>query len=678
MVIPTGKHSMSANQKVNILMVDDQPSKLLSYQAILDDLGENLISASSGREALDILLKNEIAVILMDVSMPDMNGFELAELIHQHPRFQSLAILFISAIHLTDLDRLKGYQRGAMDYISVPIVPELLRAKVSLFVDLHRKTRELELLNEELEQRVLARTRELEDSAQQIRRLNDQLQHRVDELETIMRVLPIGIAVARDPQCHEITGNTALSSILDVEQRDEVSFGANGDSGGELVRSGSRLVPHEYLLRNAAATGTSVNGTEMEIRHKSGNVTRVLASVNPLFDKSGKVRGAVGAFIDITARRAMEQALKERAELMDLASEAIMVRDLDGTVRFWNSGAAALYGWTAEEAVGRNLHQLLQTVFPASLEDIEMALEGRRWEGNLTQLTREGREIVVACRKSLLRNEKSPNTILEICRDITAQLQAEEALRKSEKLAAMGRMAGIVAHEINNPLGAITNVFYLLQRHPSLDAEARNYARMAEQELERLAHITRQTLSFYRETSHPVNISTASLLEEILEFHASQLKTSGIVVDRRYTSEGFVPGFPGELKQVLLNLVSNAIEAMPKGGRLRLHVGEFSESPAHPGGVRISISDTGIGIRPEDAKRLFEPFFSTKASKGTGLGLWISKGILQKYEGAIRFRSVGLRGKKVTCFSIFIPSSLQPHKIPATIDNERTVSHAAQ
>jgi len=141
---------MGMQEKANILMVDDQPAKLLSYEAILGELGENLIKANSGREALEHLLKTDIAVVLMDVSMPELDGFELAEMIRQHPRFQKTAIIFISAVHLTDLDRLKGYQRGAVDYISVPVVPELLRAKVSVFAELHRKTHQLELLNSEL------------------------------------------------------------------------------------------------------------------------------------------------------------------------------------------------------------------------------------------------------------------------------------------------------------------------------------------------------------------------------------------------------------------------------------------------------------------------------------------------------------------------------------------------
>ena len=141
---------MTDQGRVNILMVDDQPSKLLSYEAILAELGENLIKSHSGREALEILLKTDVAVVLMDVSMPEMDGFELADMIRQHPRCGQVAIIFISAVHLTDLDRLKGYQRGAGDYVSVPINPEVLRAKVSVFADLHRKTRMLELLNLEL------------------------------------------------------------------------------------------------------------------------------------------------------------------------------------------------------------------------------------------------------------------------------------------------------------------------------------------------------------------------------------------------------------------------------------------------------------------------------------------------------------------------------------------------
>jgi signal transduction histidine kinase len=141
---------MGAAEKVNILMVDDQPAKLLTYEAILSELGENLIKATSGSEALEQLLKNEVAIVLLDVNMPGLDGFELAKMIHLHPRYERTAIIFISAVHVTDIDRLSGFERGAVDYISVPVVPQLLRARVRVFVDLYRKARELERVNAEL------------------------------------------------------------------------------------------------------------------------------------------------------------------------------------------------------------------------------------------------------------------------------------------------------------------------------------------------------------------------------------------------------------------------------------------------------------------------------------------------------------------------------------------------
>ena len=167
--------ALPVHDPVNILLVDDQPGKLLSYEAILSGLGENLIKANSGREALEHLLKTDITVVLMDVSMPELDGFELAEIIRQHPRFQKTAIIFVSAVHLSDLDQLKGYESGAVDYVSVPVIPELLRAKVSVFAELYRKTRDSERLTRELEDRVTARTAELEASMARQLALTEQL-----------------------------------------------------------------------------------------------------------------------------------------------------------------------------------------------------------------------------------------------------------------------------------------------------------------------------------------------------------------------------------------------------------------------------------------------------------------------------------------------------------------------
>src|SRR3979411_1032658 len=165
---------MNAQERVNILLVDDQQAKLLSHEAILSELGENLVKAGSANEAVEQLLKNDVAVVLIDVCMPDLDGFELAAMIREHPRFQATAIIFVSAIMMTYPDQLRGYQLGGVDYVPVPVVPELLRAKVKVFVDLYRKTRQLERFNAELEQRVAERTAELQ-------RFNEQLELRIKE-----------------------------------------------------------------------------------------------------------------------------------------------------------------------------------------------------------------------------------------------------------------------------------------------------------------------------------------------------------------------------------------------------------------------------------------------------------------------------------------------------------------
>jgi PAS domain S-box-containing protein len=737
-------------------------------------LGANLIKATSAREAMEQLLRNDVAVVLMDVSMPEIDGFELADMMHQHPRFQKTAIIFISAVHLSDPDRIKGYQSGAVDYISVPVVPELLRAKVSVFTELHRKTRQLQQLNHELEQRVEERTEQLRESEEQfrtlansipqlawmadsrgsifwynqrwydyigagknemerwgwtsvqhpdhvartmerlqqawttgelwedtfpllghdgnyrwfisravpirdsqgsvvrwfgtctdisdqiaaeekIRHLNSQLQQRLAELEAIMQVLPVGVAVSQDADCSAVTSNAALSQMLGVDDGDTHSLTREGLATRPftMYQDGAELPVDDFPLQRSAVTGQQLGSMELEIRHNNGSTMHLLASASPLRDQAGGVRGAVGAFFDVTSRRRMEDLLRERADLLELATEAIIVRDLNGLLLFWNSGAEELYGWRREEVLGKPIHDILKARFPVADAEIEAALARTgSWEGNLTQCARDGRELVVASRLAL---KAQGTAILEINRDITSQLQAEEALRNAERLAAMGRVAGIIAHEINNPLEAISNTFYLLRDHPSLDTEARRYAQMGEEEILRLSHITRQTLGFYRESKHPVEISIAQLLDDILELQLRRLEFNNIVLEKRYRGNGRVYGFPVELKQVFLNLIGNAVQAMPDGGKLRLHAFESSRRGDRPAGTWVSVCDTGIGIDAEHARHLFEPFFTTKSAKGTGLGLWISKGIVQKYGGTISFRSLRVSGKSATCFQVFLP-----------------------
>jgi PAS domain S-box-containing protein len=331
------------------------------------------------------------------------------------------------------------------------------------------------------------------------------------------------------------------------------------------------------------------------------------------------------------------------------------VSDWDGHVESWNKGAEPLYGWGREEVLGKDLDQVVPTTVPVPTEEVSSDLiRAGQWEATVSRRKKGGQEITVALRKILLRSDGA-GAILEIGQDMSAQLRAEEALRQSERLAAMGRLAGVIAHEINNPLEAIANALFLVRSHPSLEGEAQHFAQLAEEEVARIQRITQQTLSFYRESRDPISVSIPGILDDVLDFQKRRLLINQIAVEKVYRADMAITGFPAELKQVFLNIIGNAIQAMPRGGRLRIATRESSDPSSPRRGVRVSVCDTGSGIQPKDAKRLFEPFFTTKSSNGTGLGLWVSKGIIQKYRGTIRFRSLRLYDKHVTCFSVFIP-----------------------
>jgi PAS domain S-box-containing protein len=295
----------SADRKVNILMVDDQPAKLLSYEVILDEMGENLIKATSGREALEQLLKNDIAIVLMDVSMPELDGFQLAEMIRQHPRCQKTAIIFISAVHLTDLDRLKGYERGAVDYISVPVVPELLRAKVSVFAELHRQAHQLERLNRELEERVAERTEELEKRAADLEKLNEELERKHQELDAIVKTAPDIIFSrktdgSRDylsERFHEYTGAPAGS--------------ANGFGWLDYVHPDDREPSTAHWTR-CAQSGENYE-FEYRMRGRDGQYRWFRARAVPIRDQRGRVIRWYGTCSDIHDSKLLEHSMRDSA-----------------------------------------------------------------------------------------------------------------------------------------------------------------------------------------------------------------------------------------------------------------------------------------------------------------------------------------------------------------------------
>src|SRR5216683_5902127 len=291
--------------RVNILMVDDQPAKLLSYEVMLGELDENLIKASSAKEALELLLKNDVAVVLMDVSMPEVDGFELANMIRQHPRFQKTAIIFISAVHLTDVDRLKGYKQGAVDYISVPVIPELLRAKVSVFSELHRKTRQLQTLNRELERRVEERTEELEKRSQTLQQLNRELARKNQELDAIIHTAP-DIIFSR-----QADGSRDYISDRFYDYTGADSGSANGFGWLDYVHPDDKEHAMAHWL-GCVESGANYEA-EYRIRSRDGAHRWFRARALPIRDLKGEIVKWYGTCSDIHDSKMLEQSIRDSA-----------------------------------------------------------------------------------------------------------------------------------------------------------------------------------------------------------------------------------------------------------------------------------------------------------------------------------------------------------------------------
>ncbi len=241
--------------------------------------------------------------------------------------------------------------------------------------------------------------------------------------------------------------------------------------------------------------------------------------------------------------------------------------------------------------------------------------------------------------------------------DVTERRQAETTLRLTERLAATGRLAASIAHEINNPMAAVTNLVYLIENYPGVDEQARQFARLAQEELKRMAHITRQMLGFYRESTDVGRVRMSDLLEGVLDLYDRRIKNSGVQVEVRTESAPEVNVFAGEIRQVLSNLLINALDATPSGGHVVIRIRETRDwSDSGRRGTRITFADNGPGIPRELRHKVFEPFFTTKGQKGTGLGLWVSQGIVHKHQGKLSVRSIQEAGKSGTCFSIFLPA----------------------
>lgn len=425
-----------------------------------------------------------------------------------------------------------------------------------------------------------------------------------------------------------------------------------------------RVNPDDRLRANSQWQASLTSGKpfaiEARLRGSAGEFRWHLGRALPLRDEAGAIIRWLGTFTDIDDQKRSEEARSRLAAIVESSEDAIVSKDLDGHITSWNRGAEKMYRYSAGEIVGQHISKLSPPDRVHEIDDILRRL--RRGESiehvETVRVRKDGRLVEVSLSISPIHT--ASGAIIggsTIARDVTERNRAAEALRKTEKLAATGRLAGTIAHEINNPLEAITHLLYLIERNPSLDTAAHEYARVAMEEVNRVGHIAKQALGFYREAAAPVDVSIAGLIEDVVQLYAAGAQNKGVTIETQLETRATVPAFPGEMRQVFSNLIVNAVDAVNRGGIVKVRVKHGRDWRSTALGIRVLVGDNGPGIPESVRPRIFEPFFTTKGEKGTGVGLWVSEGVLHKHGGSIRVKS-STGTMHGTTFAVFVPYAL--------------------
>jgi PAS domain S-box-containing protein len=347
------------------------------------------------------------------------------------------------------------------------------------------------------------------------------------------------------------------------------------------------------------------------------------------------------------------EARLQLAAIVDSSDDAILSKDLQGIITSWNAAATRLFGYTEDEIVGKSILTLIpRELHQEEPEILRKVSSGERIEHYETRRVRkDGTLLDLSLTISPIRDLSGKIVgISKIARDITERKKTEQALIQSERLAAIGRMAAAIAHEVNNPLEAIVNLVYLLSRNQSLDEEARGYTKLLLDEVIRVSEITKQTLSFYRDTSHAALVDLAEILESVLKLHRPIIEQKSICVftDLRPVR---LWARAADIRQVVTNLVINALDALPRGGELKLKASVVQNNET----ACLVVADNGTGVPADIRDKIFDPFFSTKQSTGTGLGLWVTQSIVRKYGGSVRMRTSTEGRRTGTLFRVCLP-----------------------
>jgi len=361
----------------------------------------------------------------------------------------------------------------------------------------------------------------------------------------------------------------------------------------------------------------------------------------------------------------LRQTEQRLATTLRSIRDGVITTDVNGHIDFLNPVAEEITGYQFEEVRGRDVTEILRIVDDRTHEPVRDVVKeiGRRGSvldfGNHSLLvTRSGAEFPIEHSGAPIMETNGVSAgLVFVFRDVSQRRRTEEALRSSEKLALIGRLSATIAHEIRNPLDAVSNVLYLLKSSPGTSEQVRENIAMGEQEVMRMGQIAGQLLNYSRESRTPISVSIPEILQGTVALFTPKIRAQQIEIGTDFRSRLLVQAIPGELRQVFSNILGNAIEAVGRNGQICIRTRDTVEPNSGRSGVKIIICDDGPGIDPSIQSRLFTPFFSTKGEQGTGLGLWLSRSLVDKHNGTINFRSTTRPHKHGTVFTLFVPQA---------------------
>ncbi len=404
---------------------------------------------------------------------------------------------------------------------------------------------------------------------------------------------------------------------------------------------------------------------EYRLQRADGEYRWLLDHGVPRYSDTGLFLGFIGSCIDISDvteiklawdnQQNISKRLGELAAIVESSDEVIISKNLDGIITSWNAAASRVFGYTAEEMIGQSILKLIpEELHHEEKTFIEKLKSGQRIEQFEThRITKDGQTLDVSLTLSPVRDALGKVIgASKILRDVSVAKRLEQSILQAEKLAATGRMAATIAHEINNPLESVVNLLYLLRPTISSD-EGRGFLETAENELQRVSHITKQTLGYYREDKAASPVSMNDIAQQAVTIYEPRCRAWGIKVLQSLTSERKIFVRRGEILQVISNLLANSIYALSAGGTIYIDVRDCETDPQ---GVALSVRDNGEGIAPEALPRVFDAFFTTRATIGTGIGLFISKQLVEGHGGKISIESSKDVREHGTIVDIFLPS----------------------